>query len=115
MERRFRLSRPGDVRRVRRSGKSYAHPLAVVIVQPNGLPRSRFSVTAGRVLGGAVHRNRAKRRLREVLRRLAPTAQPGWDIVVVARSAAETVGLGDLGGAIARLLVRGGVIPEGEG
>ncbi|HEX5943558.1 MAG TPA: hypothetical protein VFY66_14840, partial [Anaerolineales bacterium] len=33
MQRKFRLTRSEDFKRVRRSGKSYAHPLVVLIVQ----------------------------------------------------------------------------------
>ena len=42
--------------------------------------------TASRRVGGAVERNRARRRLREAVRRVLPgPARPGFDYVVVAR------------------------------
>jgi ribonuclease P protein component len=48
-----------------------------------------FTVT--RRLGGAVVRNRARRRLREAVRSLPETSfAPGWNYVVVARGAALT-------------------------
>lgn len=48
-----------------------------------------FGFTATRKLGGAVVRNRAKRRLREAVRLTAPLAAvPGHDYVVVARAGA---------------------------
>jgi ribonuclease P protein component len=71
--------------RVRRLGKSYAHPLLVLVVLTNHKGETRAAVTAGRSLGGAVRRNRAKRLLREALRPLLPDIAPGWDIVLVAR------------------------------
>ncbi|WP_038465765.1 ribonuclease P protein component [Candidatus Odyssella acanthamoebae] len=44
--------------------------------------------TASRRVGGAVRRNRAKRRLREAVRRLIPLLDlPMCDIVVIAKSA----------------------------
>ncbi|MBV9332355.1 MAG: ribonuclease P protein component [Alphaproteobacteria bacterium] len=46
----------------------------------------RFGVTASRKVGGAVERNRAKRRLREVARKLLPlSGVEGNDYVLVAR------------------------------
>jgi ribonuclease P protein component len=46
----------------------------------------RFGVTASRKVGGAVERNRAKRRLREAARAVLPlSALPGNDYVLVAR------------------------------
>jgi len=49
----------------------------------------RFGFTVTKKLGNAVTRNRIRRRLKAALSELAPSlAQPGYDYVVVARSAA---------------------------
>jgi ribonuclease P protein component len=49
-------------------------------------PHIRIGFTATRKVGNAVTRNKAKRRLREVARRLAPLhGLPGYDYVFVAR------------------------------
>ena len=49
-------------------------------------PTVRLGFTATRKIGGAVVRNRAKRRLREAARVLAPQlARPGSDYVFIAR------------------------------
>ena len=92
MQRKFRLTRSEDFKRVRRSGKSYAHPLVVLIVQahdkrsnPVGQPRVKVGVAAGRTVGTAVYRNRAKRLLREAMRSLIPDITPGLDIILIAR------------------------------
>ena len=58
----------------------------------------RFGLTVSRKVGNAVVRNRVKRRLREALRRIEAGAAvaeparpaPGWDYVIVARTAALT-------------------------
>ena len=48
---------------------------------------ARFGFTASKALGGAVKRNRARRRLKEAVRILAPThAVPGYDYVLIARA-----------------------------
>jgi len=48
----------------------------------------RFGLTASRKVGGAVERNRAKRRLRAAAQQLLPQGgEPGWDYVLVARAA----------------------------
>lgn len=85
MRRNFRLTRSTDFQRVRRQGKSYAHPLIVLVKLPNEREVSRFGVAAGRSVGSAVSRNRAKRLLREALRASLPSTRPGWDVVVIAR------------------------------
>lgn len=49
--------------------------------------------TATKKVGGAVERNRAKRRLREAARRLlAQYGLPGWDYVFIAREATLDTG-----------------------
>lgn len=63
---------------------------AVLIQQldrQDGDPAIRLGFTATRKIGGAVIRNRAKRRLREAARALAPIhGRPGCDYVFIARS-----------------------------
>jgi ribonuclease P protein component len=86
MNRKFRLTSPKDFKRVRRTGTSYAHPLVVLLASPNTIQRSRFGVTTSRALKKAVDRNRAKRLLREALRRRLPQVRPGWDVVLIARA-----------------------------
>jgi ribonuclease P protein component len=85
VKRRFRLTGTTEFMRVRKFGRTYAHPLLVLIALPNGLEGSRFAVSAGRTVGNAVQRNRAKRILREILRPLILQVKPGWDILLLAR------------------------------
>jgi ribonuclease P protein component len=86
VKRSFRLTRSIDFKRVRRYGKSYAHPLVVLYTAGSGEPISRVGVAAGRWVGGAIERNRAKRLLREAMRNLYPHILPGNDLILIARS-----------------------------
>ena len=55
------------------------------------LPLIRVGFTATKRIGGAVERNRAKRRLREAARLLLPgLASPGFDYVFIARGGVTT-------------------------
>ena len=74
-----------NIKRVRRFGESFAHPLVVLIGLPNDREGTRFAVSAGRSVGNAVQRNRAKRLIRAALSDLMPTIAYGWDFVIVAR------------------------------
>jgi ribonuclease P protein component len=85
VKKRFRLKRSIDFQRVRRSGKSYSHPLVILIVLPNELEHTRVGVVASKSVGGAVERNRAKRVLRAAITAILPDTQPGHDMVLIAR------------------------------
>ncbi|MCS7282835.1 MAG: ribonuclease P protein component [Anaerolineae bacterium] len=85
MERRIRLRRSKDVERVRKEGQAWHHPLLVLLAAPNAEGRTRIGVLAGRRVGKAVARNRARRLLREAARRLYPHLAPGWDLLLIAR------------------------------
>lgn len=85
MNRRFRLTRSADFKRVRRLGTSFAHPLIVLIVLPNDLDHPRIAVAASRHVGKAVKRNLAKRLIRASIQPLLPSITPGWDILLIAR------------------------------
>ena len=47
----------------------------------------RIGVSAGRSVGNAVQRNRAKRRIREAIAPLLADLPPGHDLVILARKA----------------------------
>jgi len=80
------LSRPQDFAALR-AGTLRSHPLLTARFLRTDLETTRFGLATGRKLGGAVVRNRVRRRLREVLRAMAPSFQPGWDVLIVARPA----------------------------
>lgn len=60
----------------------------VLYCRKNRTEENRVGITVGKKLGKAHIRNRIRRRIREVYRLNEEKFQPGWDIVVVARSRA---------------------------
>jgi ribonuclease P protein component len=120
VQRKFRLTRSEDFKRVRRSGKSYAHPLVVLMVQPHDQrsspadtrshpvdqPRVKVGVAAGRTVGTAVYRNRAKRLLREAMRTLIPNIASGFDLILIARPGLPSATLEETRQALLTLLQR---------
>ncbi|MEJ2753105.1 MAG: ribonuclease P protein component [Candidatus Promineifilaceae bacterium] len=93
-----RLKRRSDVLRVRRLGKAWRHPLAILLVvqaeprsaspgvaEMNSAPPVRFAFTASRQAGSAVARNRGKRLLREAVRGYLEQIEPGWDCLFIVR------------------------------
>jgi ribonuclease P protein component len=80
-----RLTLQADIDRVRSQGQAHSTSLFVAIAARGADGPARVGVAAGKRIGGAVQRNRAKRLLREGARALYPTLAPGWDILLLAR------------------------------
>ena len=112
MQSRFRLTRSEDFKRVRQSGKSHAHPLVVLVTQPNQSQDIKVGVTAGKSVGTAVVRNRTKRLLREVMRPLMPALASGWDLILIARPKLAAASLAETREAVTTLLHRAKLIPS---
>lgn len=85
MKKQFRLSGRSAFRRVWSEGLSVSISFLILLYVPNSLENSRFGVAAGKSLGSAVLRNRAKRRIRACFEEISPRVKTGWDILVIAR------------------------------
>ncbi len=97
-----RLHSRAEFTAVQQHGRRVSARFLTMLGQPNTLGRDRLGLIASRRVGGAVQRNRAKRRLRELFRRQQPdraapdAAVAGWDVVVIARSEAATAPFAEL-------------------
>lgn len=110
MKRKFRITRSIDYKRVRRSGKSYTHPLVVLVKLPNELDQSRVGIVAGKSVGNAVKRNRAKRQLRAIFSECIDSFSVPSDIVVIAREPMASSNFYEIKSAIVQLLSKANLI-----
>jgi ribonuclease P protein component len=113
MTRTTRLSRKDEFAAVYSEGQSWTNDLVALRVLPNSLGASRCGFAVGKRLGGAVVRNRLRRRLREIVRQL-PISE-GWDIVIIARQDAVVADYGTLRQATEELLYRAQLLNNGRG
>lgn len=106
MKRYQRLVRGSDFGRVRKQGRSWAHPLLILAADRNDLGWSRFGFITSRKVGGAVVRNRVRRRMREAIRRHLDEIPAGWDVVLIARAPIADARFAAIEQAITQLLGR---------
>jgi ribonuclease P protein component len=110
MRREERLKRREDFAAVYRHGTPYATgPLVIRVCSNPETTIPRFGFAVGKRIGGAVVRNKIKRRLRSAVR--ASDAQGGADVVVIARTQAVRTSYEDLEQALHELLLRAELIP----
>ena len=71
--------------------------------------RPRIGLSTPRSLGGAVQRNRVRRRLRDLLREQLGATEEGLDLLLIARSEAAQATYSELREALRSLLERSGI------
>jgi len=81
----LRLRRSADFARVRQQGTRRKHYHLLINCAENDLSYNRYGFVTNKRVGGAVVRNRTKRRLREATYQIHPHLHQGYDIVVIAR------------------------------
>lgn len=104
-----------DMDRLFREGSKKPNPYAVVLVapSPSGIRAGRTAFVAGKKLGSAPARNRAKRKLREASCALgAPWA--GYDVVFIAREKTAEAPLCEIVEACGRSVRALGVLTPAE-
>jgi ribonuclease P protein component len=90
----------------------FASGYLVLYVRKNRTATNRVGITVGKKLGKAHIRNRIRRRFREVYRLNEDKFQPGWDIVVVARSRAVNASFQALTESYLSLAKKAGILIE---
>lgn len=111
-----RLRSSLEIEAVKREGIALRGRLCVLLALDRpGQPSKVGFIASRRSVGGAVQRNRARRRLREIVRRrwshVAPTGR--WLLLVAARGALVAPHP-ELAAEVERLLERCGALPAGE-
>lgn len=99
-----KLVRRGEFDAVYRAGKRRSSTHFTVFFRANELPHSRFGFSIKKALGGAVVRNRIRRRLREMVRGHRTEIPAGWDIVIHPKSSVAKAPFAALTAELLRLL-----------
>jgi ribonuclease P protein component len=108
-----RLRTSIDYAAVKRDGRAFRgkHCLLLAAEVP-GLPTRVGFIASKKGVGGAVQRNRARRRLREIVRRRWPLVSPlGHALAFIAHRTSITATHSDLVADVERLLVAAGALP----
>ena len=92
----------------------FADAYLVLYARKNRTDSNRIGITVSKKLGHAVVRNRTRRRLREVYRLHEDQFQPGWDLVVVARSRAVNAEFDRLTKSYLSLAKKAGILQKDE-
>ncbi len=82
-----KLKQNSDFRRTYGRGATFVNPAFVTYAFKNRRHSGKYiGITAGKKLGGAVQRNRAKRLITAAFAQVSEKVKPGYDLVFVART-----------------------------
>jgi ribonuclease P protein component len=96
--------RRAEYEAVYRGGQRRSSQQFAVFYRANGREHSRFGISVKKALGGAVVRNRIRRRIREILRLNRSEIPLGWDIVIHPRGSMVRTPFASLQVELLRLL-----------
>lgn len=100
------LRRKADFDALARDGTARSSQLLVLRTVRTDGATTRIGFSTPRSLGGAVQRNRVRRRLRSLVRERYGELGTGWDLLVIARPAAAQATYADLRDALTNVLRR---------
>ena len=110
-----RLLNSRDFRKVREKGKSsQGRLLRLGVLRDSNTKPARIGLITSKRVGGAVDRNKTRRRLREMIRAVLPSIAPGLDVVVVAKSPAASASFDELRAEWLILARRLSILPDSQ-
>lgn len=98
------LKKNREFQAVYRGGSSKANRLFVMIIRKNRIGVNRVGISVSKKVGNSVVRHHITRVLREIFRLHWEEIESGYDIVVVARTAARESGYRSIESAVLHLL-----------
>ncbi|HOB63765.1 MAG: ribonuclease P protein component [Clostridiales bacterium] len=106
MNKALRLTNSASFNYIYRNGTALSSPILVLFyVKAAGL---KFGVSVSKKVGGSVARNKAKRRIREAIRKILPRLGGNYNYVISAREGIADASFDDILGALLSLFEKAG-------
>lgn len=83
MEKKYRLRKNIEFKRVYSKGKNYWNRNLILYIKKNGLEETRLGITITKKIGNAVVRNKIRRKIKEIYRKNYPNIKSGYDLIII--------------------------------
>lgn len=106
------LRKKEDFSAIYNKGKSVGDRYVVLFYKKNHLPYNRTGFLASKKVGNSVHRNRARRLMRESYRLMKDNLPTGYDFIIIARNTISDKKFNDVDKSLKSAFKRSGVLTK---
>ncbi len=110
MNKKNRLRKNMEFKKVYKSGKNYWNRNLILYVKKNGLEETRIGISITKKVGNAVTRNKLKRRIRELNRENLNDIKKGYDLIIIPKKNAVDLSFKELESAIRHIYKVSGLL-----
>lgn len=104
MEKKFRLRKNMEFKKVYSTGKNFWNRNLVLYVRKNNLEETRLGITITKKIGNAVTRNRIRRRIKEIYRLNIHRIKDGYDLIFIPKKNVIDISYKELESALIHIL-----------
>lgn len=112
MEKKYRLRKNMEFKRVFSGGKNYWNRNLILYVRKNKLDESRYGITITKKIGNAVVRNKIRRRIKEIYRLNLNRIKNGYDLIFVPKKNIVDLSFKELESAVIHILKISGMLKD---
>ncbi|WFA08316.1 ribonuclease P protein component [Tissierella sp. Yu-01] len=110
MEKRYRLRKNLEFRKVYNNGKNFWNRNLVLYIRKNDLEETRLGLTITKKVGNAVVRNKIRRRLKEIYRLNLYRVKDGYDLIIIPKKNVVDISYKELESALIHILKISGML-----
>lgn len=108
------LRRSTEIAAILKEGRSFSNQYFVLVIRKDGTGQAGYALIASKKIGGAVQRNRCRRRMRSRVDFLSSQIEVNMSFVLIARAGLLTVDSKTLDKTFYQQFVKAGLILEHE-
>lgn len=112
MEKKFRLRKNMEFKKVYSGGKNYWNRNLILYIRKNKLSESRYGITITKKIGNAVVRNKIRRRMKEIYRLNIYRIKDGYDLIFIPKKNVVELSYKELESAIIHILKISGMLKD---
>lgn len=110
MEKKYRLRKDMEFKKVYNTGKNYYNRNLILYIRKNNLEETRVGYTITKKIGNAVIRNNIRRRMKEIYRLRFHSLKQGYDLIFIPKKNVVDISYKELESAMTHIMKIAGIL-----